>query len=149
MCDLPCASMESKPGDSFLDEFLFLIITTNPWYVYFIIYLQTKIFYPTLSHDNHHRIRHHAKYYLILNDTLYQHGIDSVLRRCLTHEKAEQVLNDFHSGACGGHLSRMDTTQKILCSRYVWPSIFKYFHEEVKKCPMCTLLYQKKHTHPA
>ena len=32
MCDLPCASMESDPSDSFPDEFLFLIRTTDPWY---------------------------------------------------------------------------------------------------------------------
>ena len=39
MCDLPCASMESEPSDSFLDEFLFLISTTDPWYGYLLIYL--------------------------------------------------------------------------------------------------------------
>ena len=39
MCDIPCASMEFDPSDSFLDEFLFLIRTTNPWYGYLLIYL--------------------------------------------------------------------------------------------------------------
>ena len=42
MCDLPYASMESKPSDSFLDEFLFLISTIDSCYGYFLIYLQTK-----------------------------------------------------------------------------------------------------------
>ena len=41
MCDLPCASTKSDPSDSFPDEFLFLISTTDPWYGYFLIYLQT------------------------------------------------------------------------------------------------------------
>ena len=80
MCDLPCASMESEPSDSFLDEFLFLISTIDPWYGDLIIYLQTQRFQPHLSHDDRRRIRHHAKYYLILNDTLYRHGIDSILQ---------------------------------------------------------------------
>ena len=44
MCDLPCALMEAEPNDSFPDEFLFLISTTNLWYGYLIIYLQTHIF---------------------------------------------------------------------------------------------------------
>ena len=44
-----------------------------------------------------------------IGDTLYRRGVDSVLRRCLTHEEAEIVLNDSHSGACGGHLSRLAT----------------------------------------
>ena len=109
MCDLPYALTEVEPNDSFLDEFLFLISTTDPWYGDLIIYLQTQRFQPNISHDNHRRIRHHAKYYLILNDTLYRRGIDSIIRRCLTHEEAEMVLNDCHSGACAGHLYGMAT----------------------------------------
>ena len=89
MCDLPCASTESEPSDPFTDEFLFLISTTDPWYRDLLIYLQTQRFQPTLSRDDHRRIRHHAKYYLILNDTLYRRGIDSILQQFLTHEEAE------------------------------------------------------------
>ena len=58
-------------------------------------------------------------------------------------------MNDYHSGACGGHLSGMATSQKIPCNGYFWPSIFKYFHEEVKKFPPYQLFYPKKCTHPA
>ena len=76
MCDLPYASTEYEPNDSFLDEFMFLISTTNPWYGYLLIYLQTQRFQPNLSCGDHHRIRHRVKYYLILNDTLYRHGIN-------------------------------------------------------------------------
>ena len=32
ICDLPSATTKSEPNDSFLDEFMFLISTTNPWY---------------------------------------------------------------------------------------------------------------------
>ena len=65
ICDIPCATMEYEPNDSFLDEFLFLISTTDPWYGDLLIYLQTQCFQPHLSHDDHHRIHHHVKYYLI------------------------------------------------------------------------------------
>ena len=57
-------------------------------------------------------------------------------------------MNDCHSGACGDHISGMATTQKILRVVYFWPSIFKYCHEAVKKCPPCQLFYPKKRTHP-
>ena len=97
MCDLPCATMEYEPSDSFPNEFMFLISSTDPWYGYLLIYLQTQHFQLHLSHDDHHCIHHHMKYYLILNDTLYRCGIDSILRRCLTHEEDEHVLNDCHS----------------------------------------------------
>ena len=149
MCDLPYATMESEPSDSFLDEFLFLISTTDPWYGYFMIYLQTQRFQPHLSYDDCHRIRHYSKYYLIINDTLYRHGVDSILWWCLTHEEAEHVLNDCHFGACGGHLSGMATTQKILRTGYFYPSVFKYCHEAIKKCPPCQHFYPKKRTHPS
>ena len=78
MCDLYCALMDIEPIDSFPDEFLFWISTTNPWYGDLIIYLQTQIFQSNISCDDHHCICHHVKYYLILNDTLYRHGIDSI-----------------------------------------------------------------------
>ena len=65
-----------------------------------------------MSYDDHRHIRHHAKYYLILNDTLYHRGIDSILQQCLTHKEVERVLNDFHSGACGGHLFGMEKLRK-------------------------------------
>ena len=79
MCDLPCAAMESEPSDSFPDEFMFLISTTYPWDGDLLIYLQTQRFQPHLSYDDSCHICHHAKYYLILNDTLYRRGIDSIL----------------------------------------------------------------------
>ena len=40
-----------------------------------------------------------------MDNTLYHSGVDSILRRCLTLDEAEVVLNDFRRGACGGHLS--------------------------------------------
>ena len=42
MCDLPYATTKSEPSDSFLDEFLFLISTIDPWYGDLLIYLQTQ-----------------------------------------------------------------------------------------------------------
>ena len=42
MCDLPYALTESEPNDSFSNEFLFLISTTNPWYGDLLTYLQAQ-----------------------------------------------------------------------------------------------------------
>ena len=57
------------------------------------------------------------------------------------------MLNDFHFGACGSHLSRMAIAHKILRPGYFWPSIFKYCHEAVKKFPPCQHFYPKRCTH--
>ena len=96
--------------DSFPDEHIFLISTYDPWYGDILIYLQTLKYPVASSREERRKLRLHAKNYLIIGDTLYRRGVDSVLRRCLTHEEAEIVLNDSHSGACGGHLSGLETT---------------------------------------
>ena len=69
----------------------------------------------------------------MVDDTLYHHGVDSILHHFLTREEAEVVLNDWNGGACGGHLSGLSTTQKILRPRFFWSSIFKYCVNAVKK----------------
>ena len=80
---------------------------------------------------------------MIVGDTLYCHGVDTVLRSCLTHEEAENVLNDYHSGACGGHQSGYATAQKILRAGYFWPTMFKDFITAVKSCHACQIFDRK------
>ena len=62
MCDLPCDLTEAELNDSFPDEFLFLISTTDPWYGDLIIYIQTQIFQLDISHGDYRRIHHHTKH---------------------------------------------------------------------------------------
>ena len=104
--------------DSFLDEHIFLISTSDPWYGDILIYLHTLKYPAASSREERHKLHLHAKNYLIIGDTLYCRGVDSILRLCLTHEETEIVLNDDHSGACGGHLSGLETTLKILRDGY-------------------------------
>ena len=74
---------------------------------------------------------------------MYRLGVDSVLCCCLTFEKAERVLSDYHSGACGGHMFGYATAQKILCTGYFWPSIFKDYILAISFCHTCQI-YQWK-----
>jgi len=114
LCDLPSSSNDATSEEAIVDESLFLISSSNLWYGDIIIYLQTQIYRSNTSHSEQRRIRYQAKYYTIVGDTLYRHGIDTVLWRCLTHEEAEKVLNDCHSSVCGGHQSGYTTAQNIL-----------------------------------
>jgi hypothetical protein len=149
MSDFPRLDEDIFHDDSFMDEHIFLISSLDPWYGDILIYLQTLKLPQHLSRDDRRRIRHQAKNYLIIGDTLYRRGVDNILHRCLTHEEVEVVLNDCHSGACGGHLSGLVTTQKILRAGYFWPSIFKDCIEAVKKCHPCQVFTQKMCSHPA
>ena len=134
--ELPCGE-EIVYDELFPNEHIFLISSQDPRYGDLIVYLQTVKFPSTFSKDERQKLRHLAKSYLIIGDTLYHCGVNSILRRYLTLEEAEVVLNDFHSGACGGHLSGLSTTQKILRAGYFWPSIFKDCVESVKKFHPC------------
>jgi hypothetical protein len=145
---LPCADEYIEPRDSLLDESLFLISTSDPWYGYILLYLQTQRFEPNISHEERRCILHHSHHYLIIDDTLYHRGIDTILQRCLVHEEVECVLNDCHLGAYGGHLSGMATAQKILRAIFFWPSIFKDCIKAIKKCPPCQVFNKKERTHP-
>ena len=58
-------------------------------------------------------------------------------------------MNDFHSGACGGHLYGLANTQKILRAGYFWSSIFKDCINAVKKCHSCQIFSKKMRSHPA
>eukprot|EP00253_Pinus_taeda_P035312 PITA_35312 len=119
ICSLPSSSSPSHTEDHIPDETLFLISTLDPW------------------------IRHQSQPYRIIGDTLYRLGADSVLRRCLTHEEAERVLNHCHSGACGGHMSCYATAQKILRAGYFWPSIFKDCILAVRSYHECQIFQRK------
>ena len=120
--------------DTFIDDHIFPTSTLDPWYRDIIIYLQMLKVPTHLSRDEQRRLRHVSKNYFIVDNTLYCRGVDSILRYCLTHEEAEVVLNDFHGGACGGHLSGLSTAQNILRAGYFWPSIFKDCVDVVKRC---------------
>ena len=66
--------------DSFPDEHIFLISTSDPWYGDILIYLHTLKYSAAFSWEEWRKLCVHAKKYLIIGDTLYHRGGDSVLR---------------------------------------------------------------------
>jgi hypothetical protein len=149
ICNFPHSTMENVVADSLPDESLFLISIDDLWYGDIIIYLQTQTFRPTLSSTDRRHIHYQARQYIILGDTLYRWGIESVFQRCLMFDEAEKALNECHFGACGGHMSEYATTQKILCIGYFWPSLFSNCIIVVQKCHACQTYNQKIQSHPA
>jgi hypothetical protein len=112
--ELPVESSDVIPKESPIKGYMFLITSSDPWYIDILVYLQNLKCPTSASRDDHRCIRHQAKNYPILEDTLYRRGVDFILLQCLTHEEVEIMLNYCHTRACGGHLSGLATTQKIL-----------------------------------
>ena len=147
--DLPSDSTATMLEPSIPNESLFLMGSSDLCYGDFIIYLQTQTFQPNTSRYKQWRIRYQAKYYLIVGNTLYRRGVDTILRRCLTHEEAEKALNGCHAGAFGGHLSGYATAQNILRIGYFWPTIFRDCILIVRSCHACQIFDRKIHKLPA
>ena len=80
LSDLPGNSEEVSYDESLVDDHLFLIDSSDLWYGLIIVHLQTKKFPSNVSKEERRCIRHQAKHYLIINDTLYQIGVDVLLR---------------------------------------------------------------------
>jgi hypothetical protein len=148
ICDFPSTETKNMAEDSFPDESFFLISSDDAWYGDIIIYLQNQTFLGRPFSTDCRRIRYQAHQYIILGDTLYRHGVDSIFQRFLTYVEAEKYLNDYHSGACGGHMSGYATAQKILQARYFWPSLFKDCITVVDKCHACQTYNKKIRSHP-
>jgi hypothetical protein len=62
--------------------------------------------------------------------------------------KEDRILNDFHSDACGGHLSGTSTSQKIHRAGYFWPTLFHDCIHAVKRCNKCQLYANKAQAPP-
>lgn len=116
--ELPRDDEDNEEEPNLKDEHLFLNSSLDPWCGDYLVYLQMLKLPSHLGSGARRHIRKNSRKYVIIGDTLYNRGIGCVLRRCLTHEEAEKVLNDYHSGACSGHLSGLATTQNILCAGF-------------------------------
>jgi hypothetical protein len=145
---LPSDTISAPINTDFPDEHLFYITSDDPWYDDLLVYLRTQKFGNHLSRDDRRRIRHQAPRYLLIGDILYWRGVDTILRRCLTIDEANRVLNDCHSGACGVHLSGISTAQKIIRAGYFWPTLFDDCIHAVKQCEQCQLYANKARAPP-
>ena len=58
--------------------------------------------------------------------------------------ETKQLVDDFHSGFCGGHFAARTTTHKILRAGYYCPTIFSNVHRFVRKCEPCQLFTGKQ-----
>jgi len=86
--ELPRDDEDNEEEPTLTNEHLFLISSLDPWYGDYLVYLQTLKLPSHLGSDARRRIRQNSRKYVIIGDTLYNQGIDCVLRRCLTDEEA-------------------------------------------------------------
>ena len=57
--------------------------------------------------------------------------------RCVNLEESMNIMEEFHSGQCGGHHYWKTTAHKILRAGYYWPSLFSDVCAYVRTCNAC------------
>lgn len=132
LSDLPIVDPNETTHDPLLDEAIYLIDTTDPWYGDNLFYLQVQRFCLELSSNDHCHIHQKVRQCLVLNDTLNFHGAYIVIQHCLTHEEVKNILNYCHARACGGYIFGIFVAQKILCTGYYWPTLLKDCIEAIR-----------------
>ena len=79
--------------------------------------------------DEHRCLCHNSKNSLIIDKTMYLHGVESILHRFLTNDEVEVVLNDFHGGLSGGQLSGIAT--RVIFGGEIFPiGYFLHFFQK-------------------
>jgi len=86
----------------------------SPWYSDRVYVLQHLSPPPGMSKSKGRSLKLKFAKFCILDSALYWKDPRGVLLNCLVENEAQQVMNDFHQGDCGGHLFWKTTTNKIL-----------------------------------
>jgi hypothetical protein len=109
----------------------------DEWYSDIVYYLKN------LSCPNHlvdykrRALRLKAMKYCLTEDGLGWRNPDGVILRCVNKEEAKKLLEELHSGYCGGHFAARTTAHKILRVGYYWPTLFSDTHQHVRSCQPC------------
>ena len=79
---------------------------------------------------------------------LYWKDLGGILLRFFLLEEVEEVIREFHSGDCGGHLYWKVTANKILREGLYWPNIFPDVHKKFKAFHECHIFEGKRKLSP-
>jgi ribonuclease HI len=101
------------------------------------------------DHATRRQLLRRAPSYWLKADVLYKRSFDGVLLRCVSRSEANMVLNEVHSGVCGGHQSGAKMYHSVRLAGYYWPGIMKDCLDVAKACHMCQIHGDFKHRPPA
>ncbi|CAN6581514.1 unnamed protein product [Malus baccata var. baccata] len=123
--------------ESFLDEQLFSLKITDPWYADIINYKVIKKIPDDFTRAKKDKLVKIAKYYEWDDPYLWKYCTDQLIRRCVPESEFKSILTFCHSYACGGHFGAKRTALKVLENGFYWPSLFKDAYEFCATCDRC------------
>ncbi|KAJ9544863.1 hypothetical protein OSB04_024570 [Centaurea solstitialis] len=124
-------------NESFLDEQLFGVSSSEPWYADMVNFLVGSIIPHDYNSHQRKKFISDAKHYFWDEPCLYKRCADGMVRRYIPDEEKADVLNHCHNLECGGHFSADRTVAKVLQSGFFWKSMFKDAREFIARCDRC------------
>ena len=82
-------------------------------------------------------LQRRAARYILVDGILYQRGYSLPLLRCITKEKAKELMKEVHEGFRGDHAGEQSLSKKILRQGYFWPTMNEDSIEFVQRCDKC------------
>jgi hypothetical protein len=101
------------------------VFLNSPWYADLIFVLHNLQAPPSLTKTKARFLKLKALKFCILEGNLYWKDPGGILLNCLLKDEADKVLQYFHAGDCGGHLSWRTIANKILRAEFYWPTLLK------------------------
>jgi hypothetical protein len=83
------------------------------------------------------RLKQRARGYTVVNGELYKSGVTEPWLRCITSEKALELLKEIHSGFCGAHIGTRALAGKVIKQGFYWPTINIDAKALVRQCEAC------------
>jgi hypothetical protein len=120
------------------------VFLNSPWYADLVFVLQNLQAPPGLTKTRARFLKLKALKFCILEGNLYWKDPAGILLNCLLQDEADKVLQEFHAGECGGHMSWKATANKILRAGFYWPTLFADVHQKVTACHQCQLFEGKR-----
>jgi hypothetical protein len=100
-------------------------LTACLWYKDILYFLQELRPPDGMEKSKARALKLKAVRYCLIGQALYWRDPQGILLMCLDPQQAQKVMNDFHSGLCGGHYFWKTTAHKILRAGYYWPTLFQ------------------------
>ena len=127
----------SPIDDKFINDNLFLVMSSLDWYAGIVEFLTTQRLPAEWTKDERKNVRVNSRHFAIIGNRLFRRKSDGILRRCVSEAEVPDILTSCHDSACGGHFLGQLTGQKILRVGYFWPTMFKDSHAYVRECDAC------------
>nr|GEW82338.1 reverse transcriptase domain-containing protein [Tanacetum cinerariifolium] len=110
---------------------------STSWFVDFANYHAGNFIVKGMSSQQKSKFFKDVNHYFWDEPHLFKICDDQIIRRCVSGQKAIDILKACHSGPTGGHHGPNYTAKKVFDSGFYWPTIYRDAQNLVKNCNIC------------